>query len=365
MVKVSKILVCLVLIIHVHFTTTLPTHLLEERNLTTLLANISRHKLEKRIRFTPGRTFKRPDNLIRPPNVFYIESPFQTPCTLLPTLISFCICCSLFDRDVVIDDPPEVHISEHSSSLLERIDSLETYRDPVQLAKGLPETFLIHRDDERIRGRSIGEFIGVLDKQNNQHKRDIVKRAESSQSQHGESSQSQHGESSQNQHGESSQSQPVSVPPCPRSNPSLERIPEKQPICIPNTESIVRKPSTIKPYLIYYPPPEKPILLPDPHDPRRLDNIAIEGEYFSNFIELFTEKDFLDKTTRKYLFLMYHDLKSTLKVDWDVSEYIEHLYLYAESLGQTILEILFTLSAEQLRKFVYCDKKGKKHDELR
>ncbi|RIB06709.1 hypothetical protein C2G38_492207 [Gigaspora rosea] len=48
MVKLSKTLAFSILIFHVHLTTTLPTHELEERNLTMLLANRSGHDLKKR-----------------------------------------------------------------------------------------------------------------------------------------------------------------------------------------------------------------------------------------------------------------------------------------------------------------------------
>ncbi|CAG8805068.1 3940_t:CDS:2 [Gigaspora margarita] len=48
MVKASITLIPLLLILHVHFMATLPVYALEERNMTMLPSNISRHKLEKR-----------------------------------------------------------------------------------------------------------------------------------------------------------------------------------------------------------------------------------------------------------------------------------------------------------------------------
>ncbi|CAG8606320.1 9419_t:CDS:2, partial [Gigaspora rosea] len=65
--KISKILVFLVLIFHVCLTITLPTHVLEERNLTVLLANRSGHELKNRDPFNPlkikGTIFVRPANI--------------------------------------------------------------------------------------------------------------------------------------------------------------------------------------------------------------------------------------------------------------------------------------------------------------
>ncbi|RIB24084.1 hypothetical protein C2G38_2070930, partial [Gigaspora rosea] len=110
MSKISKILVFLVLIFHVHLTITLPTHVLEERNLTMLLANRSGHELKKRDPsykhpFNPlkikGTIFVRPANI--PEQIRVLE--ITLACAQLRTFVAFCICCALNNRNVLIDEP--------------------------------------------------------------------------------------------------------------------------------------------------------------------------------------------------------------------------------------------------------------------
>ncbi|CAG8791486.1 16156_t:CDS:1 [Dentiscutata erythropus] len=107
MVKVSKILVYLVLIVHVHLTTSLLTHVFEERNLTTLLANTSGHNLEKRIIFPQFDPLKLKETLIErpaelPDQVELLHLPLA--CKWLRTFVAFCICCVLSNRNVVFDE---------------------------------------------------------------------------------------------------------------------------------------------------------------------------------------------------------------------------------------------------------------------
>ncbi|RIB29147.1 hypothetical protein C2G38_2156099 [Gigaspora rosea] len=117
MVKISKILAFLILIFHVHLTTTLLTHVLEERNLTMLLANRSGHELKKR-----GPSYKHPFNPLKIKGTIFVR-PANIPerirlleitlaCAQLRTFVAFCICCALNNRNVLIDEPqskPIIH----------------------------------------------------------------------------------------------------------------------------------------------------------------------------------------------------------------------------------------------------------------
>ncbi|CAG8692885.1 hypothetical protein C2G38_2168778 [Gigaspora rosea] len=115
MVKISKIIAFLILIYHVHLTTTLPTHVLEERNLTMLLANISGHDLKKRdsnkLIFDPlnlkGTIIRRPADLPRQIALIGLAAS----CEKLKTFLAFCLCCWFNNYDTVIDGHHEVQLS--------------------------------------------------------------------------------------------------------------------------------------------------------------------------------------------------------------------------------------------------------------
>ncbi|RIB05730.1 hypothetical protein C2G38_2218853 [Gigaspora rosea] len=104
MVKASIILISLILILQIHLTTTLPAHVLEGHNLTMLPANISGHKLEKR-----GKKIiiRRPVNL--PASVARFSS--MRECSRAQQAITFSICCALFGRNTVIDEPQRFQLS--------------------------------------------------------------------------------------------------------------------------------------------------------------------------------------------------------------------------------------------------------------
>ncbi|CAG8715237.1 17359_t:CDS:1, partial [Gigaspora rosea] len=112
MVKISKILAFLILIFHVHLTTTLLAHILEERNLTMLLANISGHDLKKRdsnklifdpLNFKKGTIIRRPADL--PIQIALIG--LAASCTNLKTFLAFCLCCAFNNLDTVVIDPSD------------------------------------------------------------------------------------------------------------------------------------------------------------------------------------------------------------------------------------------------------------------
>ncbi|RIB26974.1 hypothetical protein C2G38_2262032 [Gigaspora rosea] len=112
MVKISKILAFLILIFHVHLTTTLPTHVLEERNLTMLLANRSGHDLKKRDSFDPlklkkGLIISRPLDLPRQIALLGLAAA----CKRLKTFVAFCLCCEFNNGDVVLDTYREIQLS--------------------------------------------------------------------------------------------------------------------------------------------------------------------------------------------------------------------------------------------------------------
>ncbi|CAG8648691.1 15273_t:CDS:1 [Gigaspora margarita] len=114
MVKLSKILAFLILIFHVHLTTTLPTHVLEERNLTMLVANRSGHDLKKKghYYFDPLNLKKR--TIIRRPADLPIQMALiglAVSCEKLKTFLAFCLCCAFNNLDIVISDSSEQQVS--------------------------------------------------------------------------------------------------------------------------------------------------------------------------------------------------------------------------------------------------------------
>ncbi|RIB05729.1 hypothetical protein C2G38_2279810 [Gigaspora rosea] len=104
MVKVSMILIYLLLILHVHLTT---THALEGHNLTMLLTNISRHKLEKRGNDSFINFFKKGTIIRRPRNrpEFVSTSGSVNDCEKIKDPVAFSTCCALYNRNTVIDTP--------------------------------------------------------------------------------------------------------------------------------------------------------------------------------------------------------------------------------------------------------------------
>ncbi|RIB24085.1 hypothetical protein C2G38_2070931, partial [Gigaspora rosea] len=152
MVKILKILAFLILIFHVHLTTTLPNHVLEERN---LLANRSGHDLKKRdsnkLIFDPlnlkGTIIRRPADV--PIQMALIG--LAASCEKLKTFLAFCLCCAFNNYDTVIDGRREVQLSLW--------DKFKLWLNPsTPFQQDLPESLALHPEIP-IRGPSLRDML--------------------------------------------------------------------------------------------------------------------------------------------------------------------------------------------------------------